>query len=41
MLAFDRDGLTCVVHFGDERMRLDGDVVLASDPEQTAVWVKR
>jgi alpha-glucosidase len=39
-LAFDRDELTCIVHFGDERA-VDGEVVLASDPEQTAVWVKR
>jgi alpha-glucosidase len=38
-LAFDRDELTCIVHFGDERA-VDGEVVLASDAEQTAVWVK-
>jgi alpha-glucosidase len=41
VLAFDRDDLTCVVHFGEERMQLDGEVVLASDDEQTAVWMRR
>jgi alpha-glucosidase len=41
VLAFDRDGLTCVVHFGEERMHVDGEVVLASDEEQTAAWVRR
>jgi len=39
-LAFDRDDLTCVVHFTDERTPV-GDVVLASDDEQTAVWARR
>jgi alpha-glucosidase len=39
-LAFDRGGLTCIVHFGESRS-VDGEVVLASDDEQTAVWVRR
>jgi alpha-glucosidase len=39
-LAFDRDRLTCIVHFGDERLPLE-NVVLASDAEHTAVWVRR
>ena len=39
-LAFDRDELTCIVHFTDERVPVDR-VVLASDDEQTAVWVAR
>jgi hypothetical protein len=39
-LAFDRDELTCIVRFTDERAPV-GDVVLASDDEQTAVWVAR
>jgi alpha-glucosidase len=41
VLAFDRDDLTCVVHFGDERLPLDGEIVLASDAENTAVWLRR
>ena len=40
VLAFDRDDLTCIVHFGDTRA-IEGEVVLASDEEQTAVWVRR
>jgi alpha-glucosidase len=40
-LAFDRGELTCVVHFGDERVRLDGEIALASDAENTAVWLRR
>ena len=40
-LAFDRDDLTCVVHFDDERVPLDGEIVLASDAENTAVWLRR
>jgi alpha-glucosidase len=39
-LAFDRDELTCIVHFTDERVPVD-DVVLASDDDNTAVWVTR
>ena len=40
-LAFDRDELTCIVHFTDERLPVDGDVLLESDDDQTAVWVRR
>jgi alpha-glucosidase len=40
-LAFDRGGLTCVVHFGDERTAMDGELVLASDARHTAIWVQR
>jgi alpha-glucosidase len=39
-LTFDRDELTCIVHFTDERPPV-GDVLLASDDENTAVWVRR
>ena len=39
-LAFDRDELTCIVHFAEERT-IDCEVVLASDADRTAVWVKR
>jgi alpha-glucosidase len=41
VLAFDRDDLTCIVHFGDERMVPPGELLLASDDERTAVWVRR
>jgi alpha-glucosidase len=40
-LAFDRDGLTCIVHFTDDRVPFDGDVLLASDDADTAVWLRR
>jgi alpha-glucosidase len=40
-LAFDRDDLTCIVHFGDEHVPLAGEIVLASDDEHTAVWLRR
>jgi alpha-glucosidase len=40
VLAFDRDDLTCVVHFTDERIPVE-NVVLASDDEGTAVWMRR
>jgi alpha-glucosidase len=39
-LAFDRDGLTCIVHFGEDRLPVE-NVVLASDDERTAIWVRR
>ncbi|HEY3543353.1 MAG TPA: alpha-amylase family glycosyl hydrolase [Gaiellaceae bacterium] len=39
-LAFDRDELTCIVHFTDERLPV-GDVLLASDDDNTAVWTRR
>jgi len=39
-LAFDRDDLTCIVHFTDERVHV-ADVLLASDDELTAVWTRR
>jgi len=39
-LAFDRDDLTCIVHFTDERLPFE-NVVLASDDENTAVWLRR
>jgi alpha-glucosidase len=41
VLAFDRGDLTCIVHFGDERMTPPGEIALASDEEQTALWVRR
>jgi alpha-glucosidase len=41
VLAFDRGDLTCVVHFGDARTEIDGDVLLASDDDRTAVWIAR
>jgi alpha-glucosidase len=40
-LAFDRDGLTCIVGFTGDRMPVDGEILLASDDEHTAVWVRR
>jgi alpha-glucosidase len=40
-LAFDRDELTCIVHFGDARMEMNGQLVLASDDRNTAIWVRR
>jgi alpha-glucosidase len=40
-LAFDRDDLTCIVHFGGERMPIDGEVLLASDDTNTALWLRR
>jgi alpha-glucosidase len=40
-LAFDRDRLTCIVHFTDERIPFDGDALLASDETNTAVWLRR
>ena len=40
-LAFDRDELTCIVHFTEERIATTADVVLASDDANTAVWVRR
>jgi alpha-glucosidase len=39
-LAFDRDELTCIVHFDGTRVAAE-NVVLASDDENTAVWVRR
>jgi alpha-glucosidase len=39
-LAFDRDDLTCIVHFTGERVPVE-NVVLASDDERTAVWIQR
>ena len=41
VLAFDRGDLTCVVHFGDSRLHVNGQLVLASDEKETAVWVRR
>jgi alpha-glucosidase len=41
VLAFDRDALTCVVRLGDTPFEVEGEVVLASDAEHTAVWVRR
>jgi alpha-glucosidase len=41
VLAFDRGSLTCVVNFGSEHFEVDGEVVLASDEDGTAVWVER
>jgi alpha-glucosidase len=40
-LAFDRGELTCVVHFTDERVDFDGEIVLASDDANTAIWIRR
>jgi alpha-glucosidase len=40
-LAFDRGDLTCVVHFTDERTDVDGEIVLASDDANTAIWIRR
>jgi alpha-glucosidase len=40
VLAFDRDDLTCIVHFGDERLPVE-NVILSSDDDHTAVWVRR
>jgi alpha-glucosidase len=47
VLAFERDGLTCVVNFGPESVALPpGSVVLASDdvetmvPPNTGVWIR-
>jgi alpha-glucosidase len=41
VLAFDRDDLTCIVHFGEDRLEPEGEVLLASDDERTALWVRR
>jgi alpha-glucosidase len=41
VLAFDRGDLTCVVRFGDSPFELNGQLVLASDDEETAVWIRR
>src|SRR4051794_21147978 len=40
-LAFDRDDVTCLVHFTDERPPIDGEVLLASDETNTAVWLSK
>jgi alpha-glucosidase len=37
-LAFDRDDVTCIVHFTGERMVVEGETLLETDD---AVWVKR
>ena len=37
-LMFDRGDMTCLVHFTDERVPVEG-VVLASDESNTAVWM--
>ena len=37
-LAFARGDLTCIVHFTDERVPVEG-VVLSSDESHTAVWM--
>jgi alpha-glucosidase len=41
VIAFDRGDLTCVVRFGDSPFELNGQLVLASDDEETAVWIRR
>jgi alpha-glucosidase len=41
VLAFDRGDLTCIVRFGDSPFEVNGQPVLASDDEETAVWVRR
>lgn len=40
-LMFDRDELTCIVHFTDDRLPLDGELLLTSDETNTAVWLRR
>jgi alpha-glucosidase len=41
VLAFDRGDVTCIVHLGDERLEAEGEVLLASDDERTALWVRK